>query len=123
MNATKNDTNTELCNATPEQWDRFEAAANASGHASGKSAANDGNLWSLTVADAIALVTAKEIPQSVDVDTERQYRIAYRREDGGWDVVETIWKAGDDAANAYANDKYENNEWFVLNEAGQNING
>jgi len=56
MNATNNDTNTELCNATPEQWDRFEAAANASGHASGRSAANDGNLWSLTVAQAIAIV-------------------------------------------------------------------
>jgi hypothetical protein len=54
------DTTTELCNATPEQWDRFEAAANASGHIGGKSAANDGNLWSLTVADAIASVTAKE---------------------------------------------------------------
>jgi len=49
-------TTTELCDATPEQWDLFEASAKASGHMSGKSAANDGNLWSLTVAQAIAIV-------------------------------------------------------------------
>ena len=66
MNATNTDTTTKLCNAMPEQWDRFEAAANASGHMSGKSAANDGNLWSLTVEDAIASVTAKAQGENIN---------------------------------------------------------
>jgi len=115
MNATNNDTNTELCNATPEQWDCFEAAANASGHASGRSAANDGNLWSLTVADAIASVTAKEF----------DYRIAFADESvaGGFHVVESFTAAGDDAANAYAETEYAGREWYVLNAKGENING
>ena len=54
------DQNTLLCDATAEQWGRFERAASVAGHASGHSAANDGDLWDETVADAIALAGDRE---------------------------------------------------------------
>ena len=41
---------------TDADWYRFDRAASAAGHASGRSAANDCDLWGMTVEDAIAYV-------------------------------------------------------------------
>lgn len=54
---------------------------------------------------------------------EPQYRVAFVMGSGEWDVVETFTAAGDDAANAYAEEIYADKEWFVLNASGKNING
>jgi hypothetical protein len=54
---------------------------------------------------------------------QREYRVAFVMNTGAWDVVETFTAGGDDEANAYAGRNYSNAEWFVLNEAGHNING
>lgn len=47
------DETTILANATAMQMERFERAAKAAGHPSGRSAANELNLWDSTVAEAI----------------------------------------------------------------------
>jgi hypothetical protein len=82
MDATSTDTTTQLANATPEQFERFEVAAKASGHASGKSAANDGNLWSLTVAEAIAIVD-----EDAEAMSEEAADKAGRREQAGRSIT------------------------------------
>jgi len=38
-------------------------------------------------------------------------------------VLESIRAADDAAANAYAEANYNDHEWFVLNDKGENING
>lgn len=38
-------------------------------------------------------------------------------------VLESIRMPSDDAANAYAEQHYHNRDWYVLNAAGENING
>lgn len=43
-----------LCDASPEQWHRFEVLAHEAGHASAKSTANENDLWAMTVQDALA---------------------------------------------------------------------
>ena len=55
----------------------------------------------------------------------REYRIAFVRADGEFDVVERFMAIDDDAANAYAESHYStsNDEWFVLDDTGRNING
>ena len=47
-----------------------------------------------------------------------------------WDIVEQFEAANDEAANRWAEDneermlrEYSNAEWYVLDAAGQNING
>lgn len=56
--------------------------------------------------------------------TQRQYRIAYVAADGSWDVVRTFAATDDDAANAYAAQECEgDDDWFVLDSTGRNING
>ena len=56
-------------------------------------------------------------------DLEMEYRIAFAMESGDWDVVETFEAETDDAANQYAETNYPDQEWYVLDSAGQNING
>ena len=52
-----------------------------------------------------------------------EYRVAFTKEDGGFDVVETFLADSDDTANEHAEQHYEGQEWFVLDAAGNNING
>lgn len=54
---------------------------------------------------------------------ESEYRIAYLREDGSWDIVQAFLAAGDNEANAYAEENCHNDDWYVLDAAGRNING
>jgi hypothetical protein len=51
------------------------------------------------------------------------YRIAYARADGGWDIVETFTAASHDEANEYAAGQRGDDEWYVLDSVGRNING
>jgi hypothetical protein len=59
----------------------------------------------------------------------REYRVAFVRADGEFDVVERFMALDDDAANAYAEANYSNrlspsnDEWYVLDRDGRNING
>ena len=53
----------------------------------------------------------------------REYRIAFVRADGEFDVVDRFMAIDDDAANAYAEQYYAGQEWYVLNRDGHNING
>lgn len=54
---------------------------------------------------------------------ENEYRIAYAREDGSWDVVEEITARSGDDATAYAERHYGDAEWYVIDADGHNING
>lgn len=55
---------------------------------------------------------------------EREYRIAFvDGSTGGFDVVETFTASCDDEANAYAETHYANQDWYVLDSSGRNING
>ncbi len=56
-------------------------------------------------------------------DIEQEYRIAFARNDGSWDVVETFSAVDDDAANAYAAENCVDQDWYVLDACGRNING
>jgi hypothetical protein len=59
----------------------------------------------------------------------REYRIAFVRADGEFDVVDRFMAVDDAGANAYAETYYSNrlspsnDEWFVLDRDGRNING
>ena len=54
----------------------------------------------------------------------RIYKIAFVLEStGGFEVVETFAAPGDDAANEHAAANYPGRPWYVLNSAGENING
>lgn len=53
----------------------------------------------------------------------REYRVAYVMADGEWDVVDRFMAVDDDAANAYAEEHYDGDEWYVLDPTGRNING
>lgn len=52
-----------------------------------------------------------------------EYRIAFSREDGEWDIVERIMALSDDDANGYAQRHYDGQEWYVLDRHNCNING
>jgi hypothetical protein len=54
---------------------------------------------------------------------EPEYRIAFVRESGNWDIVETFHAADHDAANAYAEERYADHDWYVIDHTGRNING
>lgn len=54
---------------------------------------------------------------------EPLYYVAFQREDGKWDIVNQFTAESDEAANAYAEDCYGNEEWFVLDLWHNNING
>lgn len=53
----------------------------------------------------------------------REYRIAYACENGEWDIVDRFMAVDDDGANAYAEEHYDGDEWYVLDANGRNING
>jgi hypothetical protein len=53
----------------------------------------------------------------------REYRIAYAMGNGEWDVVDRFMALDDDGANAYAEQCYDGDEWYVLDDTGRNING
>jgi hypothetical protein len=53
----------------------------------------------------------------------REYRIAFVRADGEFDVVDRFTAVDDAGANAYAETYYAGQEWFVLDRDGRNING
>jgi hypothetical protein len=46
-----------------------------------------------------------------------------REEDGKFEVVETFDEANDDAANRYCEDNYGEQEWYLLDSEGRNVNG
>ena len=52
----------------------------------------------------------------------RAYDIAVTDGDG-WHILESIRVADDAAANAYAEQNHADQEWYVLNANGDNING
>jgi hypothetical protein len=53
----------------------------------------------------------------------REYRIAYAMGNGEWDVVDRFLALDDAGANAYAEQYYAGDEWYVLDNTGRNING
>ena len=54
---------------------------------------------------------------------EGNYKIAFVKADGSWDVVESFVEASDATANEYAERNYADREWYVLDASGNNING
>jgi hypothetical protein len=59
---------------------------------------------------------------SLPVSGARRYQIAFAKADGSWDVVETFAADDDQIANEYAETSYSDQDWYVLDVAGQNIN-
>jgi hypothetical protein len=54
----------------------------------------------------------------------KRYQVAFVREqDGEFEVVETFDEANDDAANRYCEDNYGEQEWYLLDSEGRNVNG
>jgi len=53
----------------------------------------------------------------------REYRIAFVKADGEFDVVERFLALDDDAANAHAEEQYAGQDWYVLDRDNNNING
>lgn len=53
----------------------------------------------------------------------REYRVAFARADGTFAVRERFVALDDDEANAYAEQHYDGQEWYVLDASGRNING
>jgi hypothetical protein len=51
------------------------------------------------------------------------YYIAFPTESGAWDIVETFEAEDDAAAEAYAEEEYDGQDWWVLNSKRENING
>jgi hypothetical protein len=67
---------------------------------------------------------AQVIDSICDVEASlRDYRIAYQLTDGGWDIVDTFRALDDSDANAYAEQHYAGDEWYVLDANNRNING
>jgi hypothetical protein len=54
---------------------------------------------------------------------EREYTLAFAMESGEWDIARTFTAIDDDAANAFAEQHYDGQEWYVLDHTGRNING
>jgi hypothetical protein len=63
---------------------------------------------------------------------DRQYSVAFVREDGSWEIAETFWITdsrridtadADKLANDHADENYAGRDWYVLDDQGQNING
>ena len=55
--------------------------------------------------------------------TPQVYGVAYVNEAGGWDIVETFTAASHDEANDYAAGRRGDDDWYVLDSVGRNING
>lgn len=69
-----------------------------------------------------AVEATAECEEMVRKSAVNEYRIAFVKADGSWDIVESFREAGDAAANEYAERNYADRDWYVLNAAGQNIN-
>lgn len=54
---------------------------------------------------------------------QRTYFIAYAMTSGGWDIVDSFAATDDADANAYAEEHFNGDEWYVLDSTGRNING
>ena len=52
----------------------------------------------------------------------REYRVAFMREDGEFDIVDCFMAVDDSGANAYAETYFGGEEWYVLDADGRNIN-
>ena len=51
------------------------------------------------------------------------YKIAHTMESGEWDVLESFAAENENEANAYAEQNYAgDDDWYVLDERGKNIN-
>lgn len=59
----------------------------------------------------------------MDDEKMTEYRIAFVKADGSWDILETFRAESDASANDYAEQHYADLEWYVLDAAGRNING
>ncbi len=54
----------------------------------------------------------------------RRYMVAFvREEDGEFEVVETFNERDDEAASRYCEDNYGEQEWYLLDSNGRNVNG
>ena len=54
----------------------------------------------------------------------RRYMVAFVREqDGEFEVVETFNERDDASANRYCEDNYGEQEWYLLDSEGRNVNG
>ena len=62
-------------------------------------------------------------PRHVEGGTISEYRVAYVKATGEWDVVETFAAVDNADANAYAEQHYADHEWYVLDDQGLNVNG
>lgn len=70
-----------------------------------------------------AVEAAAECDEMVRNSGVNQYRIAFVKADGSWDVVESFSEHSDADANEYAERHYADKEWYVLDAGGNNING
>ncbi len=58
-----------------------------------------------------------------EIADEPEYRIAFMLDaTGDWEIIEAFRAADDAAANAYAEEHYPDQDWYVLDAAGRNIN-
>lgn len=51
-----------------------------------------------------------------------RYSLAFVKEDGSWDIVQTFVAVDDIGANEWAEQHYSGQDWYVLDWAGRNIN-
>jgi hypothetical protein len=58
------------------------------------------------------------------IDRQEVYHIAFvNGGTGDFEIVETFYASGDELANQYAEEEYENQDWYVLDRNHKNING
>lgn len=53
----------------------------------------------------------------------KTYIISFMLTDGSWDYIEPFDADTDAEANEYAEERYGESPWYVLDEHGRNING
>jgi hypothetical protein len=53
----------------------------------------------------------------------QEYRVAFVRADGEFDVVYRFLAMNEDDANAHAEERFGDAEWFLLDRDNQNVNG
>ena len=66
---------------------------------------------------------ASDAAVAVAYSDQPEYRVAFANANGDWDVVETFHAANDDAARDYAESQHGENDVFVLDHTGRNIDG
>lgn len=73
--------------------------------------------------DAVAAVLDASTPEQISAAIEENtYYIAYQRESGKFEIVEDFTAKSDESANAYAEQHFANDDWYVLDSNKQNIN-